>query len=151
MRLPEKEIKFFEWLAINDENVWKDLWDDADAEPYVVGISFLPMLLAKNGRGFPICDLLNCENFYFSEQHLVDEESRIIIDTARNLFTEHKKLTPAQLLALEISFDPIDIWHFAYKYNMNLTEAKNAVKVLVQDKALVHLTDAAHLAALINF
>jgi len=54
------------------------------------------------------------------------------------------------LLALEISVSPIDIWHFAYKHKVPLRDAKAAVAQLVDDHALVHITDAEHLARFIN-
>ncbi|MFP4370383.1 MAG: hypothetical protein ACLFR2_12460 [Candidatus Kapaibacterium sp.] len=151
LRLPESEIKFFEWLKKQDKTVWHDLWGNVEEKPYLVGMSFLPVLINSEGRGFPICDLEGIANYFFSTAHMVDEESKVMIETAQKRFMENKELTTAQLLALEISIGPIDIWHFAYKHNIDLNNAKKAVKELVEDKALVHLTDAAHLAGFVNF
>jgi len=152
IKLPRKEILFFEWLKENDIKIWNDLWNSvAPNEKYLVSINLLPLLLDQEGRGFPICDLLENDNYYFTEKQMVDEESKIIIETARELFRQNKQLTIAQLLALEISFAPIDIWHFSYKYKINLEEAKKAVEILVSDNALVHLKSAEHLAHFIEF
>ncbi len=152
LKLPKYEIDFFEWLKENDVNVWNDIWldDNPVEEPYVVSISFLTKLLEKDGRGFPICDLVNNDNFYFSINHMVDEESKMLIDSAKNRFVAKDKLTIAQLLALEIAMGEIDIWHFAYKHKIDLNEAKNAVYELVNDEVLVHLKSTEHLTTFIN-
>lgn len=154
MLLPQKEISFFEWLKQNDEKVWLDIWQDDIPEyknKYIVSIDFLPLILNKDGRGYPICDLQTTENYYFTKNQMIDQESEIIIEAARELFKTKKKMTLAQILALEISMEPIDIWHFAYKYNVSLEEAKAAVDVLVSDGALVHLKEAEHISSFINF
>jgi hypothetical protein len=151
IRLPEYEIEFFEWLKENDEDVWNDLWKTENETPYVVSISFLPMLIREERRGFPICDLLECSNYYFTEAHMTDEESKVYIETSRNRYINDKPLTIPQVLALEISTQPTDIWHFAYKHNLDIKTAKDAVKELVDDNALVHLTDAEHVAKFIDF
>ncbi len=151
MKLPRKEIEFFEWLREADPGIWDDLWNTEGEEPYVVGISFLPKLVKDNGRGFPICDLLENDNYFFTSSHMVDEESKLMVESAKEKFRDNKLLTAAQLLALEISVEPIDIWHFAYKHNLKISTAKQAVKELVDDKVLVHLTDAEHLANFVDF
>ena len=146
IKLPASEIAFFEWVKQAEPAVWADLWENEEEEPYVVGISFLPALLRHDGRGFPICDLVNCDNYYFSPNHMVDEESKAIIESAQNRFLKKEPLTIPHLLALEISTDPIDIWHFCYKHNVSLKHGKAAVAGLVDDHALVHLTNAEHIA-----
>ncbi|MGI6370274.1 MAG: hypothetical protein ACOX09_06700 [Candidatus Kapaibacterium sp.] len=154
MMLPDSEIAFFEWLKIHDEKIWIDLWHNTaanDDEEYLVSVDLLPVLLNKDGRGFPICDLVENDNYYFTEKQMVDEESKIIIEVARKLFKEKKELSPAQMLALEISLEPIDIWHFAYRHKINLAEAKAAVHSLVADGALVHLKEAEYVARFVNF
>lgn len=150
MMLPQYEIDFFEWLRTEDEQIWLDLWGDDSNEPYLVGMYFLPRLVNRDGRGFPICDLIDNDNYYFTAAQMQDEEGKAIIDVARNRFQNNEDLTTAQLLALEISISPIDIWHFAYKHNISLADAKNAVAELVEDRALVHITSAEHLARFIN-
>lgn len=150
IKLPLREIKFFEWLYENDIEIWKDLWGNTEEEPYIVGMSFLPVLLDKM-RGYPICDLMNNENYYFTSSHIVDKESEILLESAKTRFMNNEELTIAQLLILQISVSPTDIWHFAYNFNIDLNEAKKAVDDLVQDNALVHLKDAEHLAPFIDF
>ncbi len=145
-KLPKYEIEFQEWLKENDPKVWEDLWEGELHEPYIVSIIFLPNLVEQDGRGFPICDLANNDNYFFNEKHMTDEESKVYIETSRTRFRNKDKLSVAQLLALEVSIGPIDIWHFAYKYKISLDMAKAAVEELKDNFALVHLTDAEHLA-----
>lgn len=152
MKLPQKEIKFFEWLKEKEPTVWKDLWEEDDiAEKYVVSIDFLPLLIYANKRDYPICDLEKAENFYFTEMHMTDEESKVIIEVAYKRLKDKKDLSVPQLLALEIKTKPTDIWHFAYKYNLKVGDAKRAVRELVEDDALVHLKDAEYLAPFVDF
>lgn len=148
--LPEFEKDFFKWLKAEDPRIWTDLWAK-DEEDYLVSTVFLPMLLEKDGRGFPICDLLHNDNYYFAPAHMVDEESKIMIETAKTRFKNKEPITTAQLLALEISYGGIDIWHFAYKHKIELQEAKKAAHSLIEDNALVHLKEAEHLAPLLEF
>ncbi len=142
IRLPEKEIKFFEWLKVVDEEVWNDLWGGTDVEPYTVGISFLLLLIKKNGRGFPICDLLTTDNYYFTPAHMIEQESKDFIQSSRERLLNNEKLTIPQLLALEIYSDAIDIWHFAYLHKLSLDVAKEAAWELVEDNVLIHLKSA---------
>jgi hypothetical protein len=148
-KLPEFEIDFFKWLKSKDPLVWNDLWKDADYK-YAVSLEFLPTLLEKDGRGFPICDLQTVDNYYFPTQVLVDRESDVMVEAAKVRFIEKQGLTPSQLLALEIHFGGIDIWHFSYKHKIELDEAKKAVESLVEDQILVHLKDAEHLAPILE-
>jgi len=151
LRLPEEEIIFFEWLKENDFAVWNDIWNDEISETYLVSIDLLPVIMNLDGRGFPICDLQTVDNYYFSINNMVDKESKILIEASQELFKNNKSLTPAQMLALEISLEPIDIWHFAYKHKIKLEVAKEAVNLLVADNALVHLKEAEYITTFVNF
>lgn len=150
IKLPQSEIQYFEWLKENDPKIWDDLWLSDEYEPYLVGAALLPVLISDCGRGFPICDLLNNDNYYFNIAMMSDEESKVSIETAQTRFMNKDNLSTSQLLALEISIEPIDVWRFAYKYKISVDEAKAAVHVLVEDQSLVHLTSAEHLAHLIQ-
>jgi len=150
-RLPETEITFFEWLKENDFEVWNDIWNDGIAENYIVSIDLLPVIMNLDGRGFPICDLQTVDNYYFSIENMADKESKILIEASQELFKNNKSLTVSQLLALEISLAPIDIWHFAYRHKINLKTAKEAVQLLVADEVLVHLKEAEYISPFINF
>ncbi|MBX3042541.1 MAG: hypothetical protein KIT33_00440 [Candidatus Kapabacteria bacterium] len=151
-KLPQSEIDFFEWLKVFDEKVWLDLWKDDELNPpYYVSLLFLPVLIKGGYRGFPICDLLENDNYYFAPVHLVDKESQIFAESSKTRFMNRESLTVPQLLAIEISMDPIDIWHFAYKHKIEITEAKKAVKSLVDDELLVHLKEAGYLATFLDF
>lgn len=153
IKLPKQEINFFDWLKEADYEVWHDLWggDNIDHQPYIVGLTYLPQMVDSSCGGFPICDLRSTDNYYFAEGHMVDKESKILIDSVRDRFSNKEKLTVSQLLVLEISLGPVDIWHFAYKYKIGVEKAKFAVQELVEDEVLVHLKDAEYLAGFIEF
>lgn len=150
MRLPEKEIRFFEWLREHDESVWRDLWGESPEEPYVVGITFLPVLL-EPVRGFPICDLLSNDNYYFTPIHILGGEAEHYVAAVKDRFLAKEKLTPAQLLALEISLAPIDVWRFGYQHGILPDAAKRAAENLVSDGIIVHFRKAEELANFIEF
>ena len=67
MKFPDAEIAFFKWLKKVDRPVWEDLWGEED-KPYHVSIDFLHHFL-KRGNGFPICDLINEDNYWFCVKH----------------------------------------------------------------------------------
>lgn len=148
-KLNPDEIHFFEWLKLNDLEVWNDLWEGAENPDYLVSIDFLPYLI-KYKTGFPICDLINNDNYYFVPIHLKNKEMEFLSDSLKTRLRNKETLTPAQLLLIEISLHPIDIWHFAYKYNLLIKTAKDAVQQLVDDEAIVHFKDSEHLANFID-
>jgi hypothetical protein len=149
MKMPQSEVQFFEWLKINDLMVWKDLWE-GEEEPYLVAVNFLPLLLSKI-RGFPICDLLDNDNYFFTDEHLISDEAKLMKETVRQMYMDHKQLTVEQALILEISIEPIDIWRYAYRYNLSVERAKKAVQNLVGEKMLLHIKDAEQLSGFITF
>lgn len=152
MMLPEKEIAFFEWLKQTDFPVWKDLWEDEELAPYLVSVSFLPFLVYKsNFNGFPICDLLNNDNYYFNIAMMIADYSETVLEAAKERFNSKQKLDLHHLLALEIAFNSIDIWHFAYKYKITLDAAKQALNILVQDQAILHFKKAEEVAQYLQF
>lgn len=150
LKIPEREERFFEWLKQNDEPVWRDLWGAESEEPYIVSFSFLPLLMDKS-RGFPICDLIDCENYYFTEDCIITEEGKAFRDSAQERFLSGYKLTAAQALVVELCAFPIDIWRFAYRYGFKVDFAKNIVDELMKDKALAHLKKREEIADLIKF
>jgi len=150
IKLPEREIKFFEWLKENDPDVWHDLWGATDEIPYIVGISFLPLLIDKL-TGFPICDLLETDNYYFTPEHIIEKEAKLFLESIQKRFKNNDELTLQQALMLQISVQPIDVWHFAYHYNTNLEATKKAAEELAADRMLLHLKNAEHLTTFIKF
>lgn len=152
-KLPEKEIKFFEWLKENDPLVWNDLWknDDISELPYLVSTIFLPVIIENADRGFPICDLRTVDNYFFSIDHMVDEESKVFFDVAKAKLKDRARMTTTELLSLEISLGDIDVWHFAYKFSLPINQCKEAVHQLSRDNALVHLKEAEYIAPFIKF
>ncbi|MCX6156104.1 MAG: hypothetical protein NT007_18300 [Candidatus Kapabacteria bacterium] len=151
IKLPPEEISFFDWLKVHDYPVWLDLWDGADEDIYRVGVAFIPLLILKNGRGFPICDLLQNDNYFFTQHHLLTDESKMVLESSKEIILAKRKLTAAQALVLEISIAPLDIWHFAYRHQISIEKAKAAVRELIDDNAIVHQTRADELAEFIDF
>lgn len=138
VHLPESEVHFFEWLRRADPAVWEDLWlDDIQPRPYVVGMALLPQVLQSN-RGFPICDLVHTPNFYFTHKHVRGDEAKPYLEVLRARLEEGESLDIPQLLLLEITQEPIDIWRFAYLYRVPLAQAKQAVVQLVEDDLLLY-------------
>ncbi len=149
MKLPSKEIKFFEWLKEKDLKIWEDLWDSEDEE-YIVALNFLPYLLEPS-RGFPICDLIHNDNYYFTSSMFIDKVSQIFIDSVQQMYKDKQTLTVEQTLALEISIAPIDIWRFCYRYNIDIERAKKAVQNLIEDGIIIHLKKSEQLADFIEW
>ena len=152
MLLPQKEIDFFEWLKREDKAIWDDLWNDGENQAYLVSISFLPLLIySSNFNGFPICDLMDNDNYYFTISMMNADHSQTVLEAAKGRFSNQQKLDLHHILALEIVFNSIDIWHFAYKYGISIDNAKMALDILVQDKAIYHYKKTEDVARFINF
>lgn len=133
--LPAREQAFFEWLRETDVAVWNDLWG-ADDRPYLVSISFLPELLPKR-RGFLICDLVEHQNFFFTDQSITAEDGRIFLDAALDVVHANGQLTMPQAFVVEIWRAPIDLWRFAYTYGQPLDEVKKMVIWLLSEDVLL--------------
>lgn len=146
MLLPQREVTFFEWLRIEDPAVWADLWAGDDL-PYIVSLAHLPDLVGASPRPtYVIRDLLTEDNYYFSPDLLIEKESDAFIHAVRDRMQSQMSLTISQLLALEASLGPVDIWHFAFSHKIALDVAKAAVAHLVDDRILLHVPRADHLA-----
>lgn len=150
LKLPEYEVVFFEWLRSADSAVWDDLWADETQAPYLVSLSHLHRFIGERPGVFAICDLRNTDNFYFAPEMILIKESTAFLGAVRELFLRNERLTPAQLLALEASNGPVDIWHLAYRTNTSVEVFKKAVRQLVEDNVLVHVPDADHLATIFD-
>jgi len=151
LKLPQKEIAFFEWLKEIHPLVWKDLWGyDDDEYRYTVGLEFLPLMLDPV-RGFPICDLLTHENYYFVADHLIGEEISFYLDAVKDRYVKQESVTVAQLFVLEISMAPIDVWRFSYHHRIELDRVMKAVNDLKEEGMLLHLQKAEDLADFVTF
>ena len=148
LKLPPKEIAFFEWLKENDENVWDDLWE-IDDEPYNVSIEFLHHFI-NDENGFPICDLGNEDNYWFSVKH-IKPKGKQNFESINMKLKNRQKLTIEELLLYEIVQSSIDIWHFCFRYKIDLNKAKGLVAELHKNDILVHLTDRDDLIKYIEF
>jgi hypothetical protein len=138
MKLPEFERKFFEWVRKIDLPVWEDLWDEED-DPYFVSIDFLHHFV-DHGNGFPICDLVDVENYWFTERH-IKPKGIAKFELIDQKIQEKRPLTVIEALLCEIIKSSIDIWHFCYRYNIPLSNAKKEVLIMHKDDLLVHLTN----------
>jgi hypothetical protein len=136
--LPRRERDFFSWLRNADRPVWDDLWgDEQDIEQtYVVSIAFLPELLPRR-RGFLICDLVNQQNYYFTEESITSEEGRVFLEAALDIVHANGRLTMEQALVVEAWRAPIDQWRFAYNYGLPLDEVRRVVQWLVAEGILL--------------
>lgn len=137
LQLPPRERVFFDWLRAADPDVWTDLW--GDDENLLVALSYIPDL-QKGGAGFPICELVDNPNYYFTAKHLTPtgiEESQKILEKAQS----GKELSIGEALLFEIMLAPTDIWRFCYKYNVPLKRGKETVHHLYSLNILVHLTE----------
>lgn len=145
--LPDEEIEFFEWLKKGDPLVWEDLWE-GEEEPYLVSIDFLHHLAGEYGS-FPICDLIDQDNYWFSVKHLKPKGNEALIDIV-NLAEQGKSLNAEQEFLLQLSVKEQDIWHFCYRFNIPVEKMKKAIEELVYKGWIVHLPDRADLVKYIE-
>jgi hypothetical protein len=138
MMLPETEIAFFVWLKKNDPPVWDDLWKDVE-KPYHVSIDFLHHFL-KNNNGFPICDLVNEDNYWFTAPHLKPKGIQKIEEISDKI-SNNESLSFEEAFLTEIVRGSIDLWHFCYQYKVPVKVAKEKVDAMHRDDILVHLSD----------
>jgi hypothetical protein len=134
MTLPTKEREFFAWLRAEDEEIWKDLWG-GDEEPYRVSLGNLPELL-PNRRGFPVCDLVEHPNYYFTTENIAPEDGSGFLDAALAIVRSNRKLSMDQAFVVEVWRAPIDQWRFAYIYRQPLAEVKAMVQWLLSEGIL---------------
>lgn len=151
IRLPKKEQMFFEWLKEHHPLVWNDLWgNDEEEYLYTVGLEFLPLMMDPV-RGFPICDLLTLENYFFVPDHLVGEEISFYLEAVKERYLKQETVTVAQLLVLEISMAPIDAWRFSYHHRIEFERVVKAIQDLKEEGMLLHLGKAEDLADFVSF
>ena len=148
LKLPLKEIEFFNWLKENDEAVWIDLWE-TDEDPYNISIEFLHHFI-EDENGFPICDLENEDNYWFCMKHIKPKGKQHFEEINQKLKNK-QKLNIEELLLYEIVQNSIDIWHFSYRYKIDLKKAKELIDDLHANDILVHLSDREDLFKYIDF
>ncbi len=136
MHLSSRERKFFDWVKEEDPDVWTDLW--GDDEEMLVTLAFLNNL-RKHGNGFPICELETTDNYYFTQRHIKPDG----VDALHGILDKVQKgseLSVAEALMFELLSNPIDIWHFCYKYGIPLSKGKATVAEMQSHDWLIHLT-----------
>lgn len=138
MELPVEEIEFFSWLKKNDPPVWDDLWKNEE-EPYRVSLDFLHHFI-QNGNGFPICDLINVDNYWFHSRH-IKPKAMEKMDEIQQKLDNKGSLSFEEGILIEIARGSIDLWHFCYRYKLPVLVAKNKIEVMHREDLLVHLKD----------
>ncbi len=149
MKLPASEIRFFEWLKEADPSVWDDLWADAEDEAYLVSVNFLSHFVGRN-LGFPICDLVDEPNYWFSPRH-IKPKGREELDEIFVKVEQGVKLNLAEYFLYSLHAGSFDIWHFCYKHKLDIADVKAIVEDLVFRGLLVHLTQRDDLVKYLDF
>lgn len=145
MLLPPRERVFMEWLKDADPAVFTDLWGD---DTPVVSLHFIEAF-KRADRGFVICELEACDNYYFTDRH-IKPEARDNLPGILDRAGAGQQLSIGEVLLFEILQQPIDIWHFCYKYGVSVEKGKSAVEELAGHDWLVHLTAREDLAKYID-
>ncbi len=136
VRLPESEREYFEWLKEEDRVIWDDLWGGVEEnELYYVSMSHLRGLLPGK-RGFPICDLAENPNFYFTSDDITEENGSAFVEHAVEVITDKGDLSMDQAFVIEVWRGPIDLWRFAWMYNLPVVEVRKMVHWLLKEEIL---------------
>lgn len=147
MKIPATEIDFFEWLQENDPAVWDDLWKDEE-NLYLTSIDLLPQFM-NGGNRFPICDLIDQPNYWFTSRHIKPRGMEVLKQILAKLEAD-QKLELREMFLLALSMAPTDIWHFSFENGIPLEALKAVVEELVYEGLLVHLTDREDLVKYID-
>lgn len=151
IRLPESEIKFFEWLKEADRAVWNDLWEeDQEDESYLVSVDFLREFIRET-PSFPICDLIDEPNYWFTFGHIKPEGMEYLQEEISLKMEMDEDLSLEELFLLEISVAATDIWHFCHRHQVPIKRMKKAIADMVYKGWIVHLTDREDLVKYIDF
>ena len=151
IRLPESEIAFFEWLKKMDRAVWDDLWEeDQEDESYLVSVDFLREFIRET-PSFPICDLVDQPNYWFTFRHIKPEGLEYLQKDIRMKVELDKDLTLEELFLLEISVASTDIWHFCHLHQVNISRMKQVIDDMESKGWIVHLSDRDDLVKYIDF
>lgn len=136
MRLPDFEVAFFEWLKKKDLAVWQDLWGDEE-NTYLVSIDLLREFTGER-RQFPICDLIDQPNYWFSPRHIKPKGQEALEEIVLKI-ENNESLAPDELFLVELTRGPLDVWHFCYEHRLALAEMKALIADMVYRGWLVHL------------
>lgn len=138
MELPDDEVLFFEWLKQNDRPIWDDLWKNED-QPYRISIDFLHHFI-KHHNGFPICDLVHVDNYWFTGRH-IKPNGMEKMETIGQKVKNGETLSFAEAFLVEIFRGSSDLWHFCYRYKVQVEVAKKRIDDMQYDDLIVHLTN----------
>ncbi len=148
MKLPQTEIDFFEWLKQTDRPVWDDIWGDEENQ-YLVSVDLLEQVFTPNSR-FPMCDLIDLPNFWFSPEHIKPEGAEAMIDIGTRV-EAGQRLELEEELLLRIAEASMDIWHYGYEHQIDIERLKAAIEEMVFRGWIVHLPDREDLIKYLDF
>ena len=138
MRLPDDEIAFFEWLKVNDPEIWDDIWE-GEEDVYNVSLALLSQFVG-NKNGFPICDLIDQPNYWFVVEHIKPKGMEQIEQIFEKI-EKGEQLGSMEMFLAEITQAPMDIWHFSYKYGLSVKSVKVMIEEMVHKGWIIHLSD----------
>lgn len=147
LRLPQDEIDFFEWLKDADPPVWQDLWGN-DENLYLVSVDLLSQFSGPFPQ-YPICDLINAPNYWFSEKH-IKPKGRETIMTIMEKSEAGLALETEEQFLIELNIHPTDIWHFCYRNQISVDTMKKNIDEMDFKGLIVHLPDAEDLIKYID-
>ena len=120
----------------------------ASTHGHKVSIDLLPQF-SKTRNGFPICDLQDGLNYYFTVKHIKQEgleQMESILQKIENKI----KLKIDELILYELHIAPFDIWHFSYRYDLPLDKVKLLISEMEYKGWIVHLSDSEDLLRYID-
>ncbi|HHJ51912.1 MAG TPA: hypothetical protein ENJ89_01845 [Caldithrix abyssi] len=147
MKLPAFEIEFFEWLKANDPLVWDDLWGDEE-NLYLVSTDLLSEFVGSKPQ-FPICELVDQPNFWFTERH-IKPKGREALEEILLKLENREAIHPDEAFLLEVAQGPTDVWHFCYRHRLSLTRMKQLIEEMALRGWLVHLKNREDLVRYID-
>ncbi len=147
MQIPEAERIFFEWLKQNDAGVWDDIWG-GEEDLYMASVDLLGSFTGETG-GFPICDLLEVPNYWFSKEHIKPKGMEVLPEILAHA-ESGAPLNAEQQFLLQISGQNTDIWHFCFMFDVTVADMKKAIEEMVYKGWIVHLPDREDLVKYID-
>lgn len=137
LKLPPREQAFMDWLKKEEPAIYRDVWDDD--EDMLVSLSFLPEM-REGGSGFVICELTAHDNYFFSRRHIKPAGMQALPGII-NKIEKAEEVAIGEVLMFEVLRSSTDIWHFCYRYGVDLQRGREVVAALVSHQWLVHLPE----------
>lgn len=146
MKLPPREQAFMAWLKKEEPAIYDDLWEEDDE--MLVSMSFLPDM-REGGAGFVICELEGSRNYFFSQRHIKPAGMQALPGII-NKIEKAEEVAIGEVLMFEVLRGPMDLWHFCYRYGVDLQRGREVVAALVSHQWLVHLPESEDLISYLD-